>query len=123
MHVEIEHTTAGGGLFSGVRRFVVKLRVTLSPEENEIVQQRDLWKYVVINHPNPYWKSATERDREIMSETHKYDVRRLCKGIEPPFPTPLGAKNFATEAREHIKALKDFIDGNKTTGNKESFDL
>jgi hypothetical protein len=123
MHAEIEHTIAGGGFFSGARRFVVKLQVTLSPEENDIVNQRNLWKYVVINLPNPYWKTASERDREIMAETYKYDVQKLCKGIDPSFPDPLAAKNFATEARDHIKALKDFIDANKTIGTKEIFDL
>jgi hypothetical protein len=123
MHVDIEHAIEGGGFFSGSTRYVVKLRVTLSPEEYTIVQQRDLSRYVVINHKNPGWDSASEKRRELMHEIFKYDIRKLCAGIEPFFPTPLEAKNFATQAREHIKALKDFIDGNETTGKSESFDL
>lgn len=123
MHVEIEHAEAGGGFFSGPRHFVVKLRATLSPEEYEIVQQKKLWKYIAIRYKNASWDSASERDRQIMNEWYERSVRDVCAGLNETFRTPLEAKNFAAEARKHIKALKDFIDANGTIGTKESFDL
>ncbi len=120
MHVEIEHKAKGGGFWSGPSRHVVSIRVDLSDDERSIVRTHGLWKYVVIKEKNPFW---TERDSEIMNEYRQYDIQRLCKGVEANFHTPLDAKNFAERVRENIKALKDFIEANRTPGRKETFDL
>ena len=95
MRVEVDHTIKKGGFFQGRGGYVVKVLIQLSPSETSVVNERKLWKYIVIRRKNPFFETASESDKELMNEWYEYSIKKCCAGFDALYETPSDAKAFA----------------------------
>jgi hypothetical protein len=125
MKITINHSESG--LFK--TKYVVELKVELSPEERTILDQRKLWKTTVYVIPWIEWFNGDAKQAAIMEQFQGPQGRAVTikdfLNEKRTFGTPIEAKAYDEALRtEHLPTLKAFIEGNKEPGKaSDTFEL
>ena len=91
----------------------VKLSITLSPDEQSILDARNLWNEILFRY-------TANNQRNLVTVQEMCDPGGFWRG----FGTLAEAKQWAAfQSRDHIQALKELITASKSEAQTQTFDL
>jgi hypothetical protein len=129
-----------GWIFKNTETFYdVIIQIGLSDQEQAVLNKIKAWDSILYEIPNDryeeqlQWRlddlsadpdsAAFRRPSPVPRKMIGFTIEQFCNHTRE-FTAPGAAKNFAEEARTHLKKLKDIIDHNADAGPKiERFKL
>lgn len=118
MRVSITHGEKKTGLIMKKTFYTVLVQVEFSQEELAVIKQRKLEKTIVMERPWPAHMGE-------MSGNYNLSIGSLVSNLttETNFTTPVEAKQYEAELTNKLRALKEFLTDNTSTGTSTSFEL
>ncbi len=137
MKVRLQHLEKSTGLIRRTVHHGVEVKVDFSAEEEAIINQRNLWKDLVLERDYPSDVDGEKHESKGLArklaqaavsgaDTLHYhlNVRKLRDGDTYYMSTPLEAKHYEAALREKLVELKDYIMGNQGVEQaSDSFEL
>lgn len=137
MKVQLEHVEKTTGMMRRTTHHGVLVKVEFNAEEEAIINERGLWKDLVLERECPSDVDVEKHEskglgRKLMqaavsgADTLHFhlNVRKLRDGDTYFLSTPLEAKQYEAELKEKLVQLKDYIMGNQGIEQKaDSFEL
>lgn len=111
MRVQIDHSEVErGGMFKKQRYHAVTCRVTFTQEELQIIRERNLGEYVVLERPPTL--DMVKQARGIEDVFFLY-IRNLVKGPDEYLvATPADAREYEECLLDKMPLLKDLLNAN-----------
>lgn len=138
MKINISHKEKKQGLVFKKTLHGVALDVAFSDEERAIIDERELSRVILMERDVPAdvdeekhanrglaRKLATAAVSGVDANHFHLTFNKLLRGTDEYFfDTPIEAKGYADELKTDILPLaKAYLEGNKTTGEGDSFEL
>lgn len=124
MRVTIEHNQRTEGLLFKTTYYGVRCTVVFTEEEKQIIKKNKLGDYIFMQRTGGT-KKMREHHRDFPGH-QDIKVKDLLKadGVGYTLETPLDAKAYEQDLREHFKKLKDVIEGNQQVEKQsDTFEL
>jgi hypothetical protein len=115
--VDIKNDTKTSGLLKKTTKYIVTLQVTFSAEEKQIIKERNLKKYVIMERSMPF-------DVDMAGAAFDLTVGLLLLGKdEYRLPQLDQAKGYQQQLVEHLKDFKRVLERNVGEAEDVSIEL
>lgn len=137
MKVQINHIEKQTGMLRRTTHYGVQVKVEFNAEETAIIEQRGLWKDLVLERDYPSDVDPEKVESKGLARKlaqaavagadslhYHLNIRKLRDGDTYFMSTPIEAKQYEAALKEKLVLLKEYIMGNeRIEQTSDSFEL